>query len=135
MAQLMENKRVYDFEVYAPTILGTAFKRVEILGYFPFETAALLGGDLQPLHAEIYSTGTLPVGTPNDPRQYQYYRIRKPDGSTAMIGEAWINRSTVKEVTVKTALCRIAHASTGDLARLQDMFKQAGYVDFEITFE
>lgn len=132
---LLENSRIYDFEVYAPTVLGTAFKRVEILGKFPFETAVLLGGDLQPLHAEVYSTGTLPAGTPNDPRQYEWYRIRKPDGSITTIGEPWINRTTIVEVQLKMAICRIPNASTGDLARLQDMFKQAGFVGFEIEFE
>lgn len=135
MAQRMENKRIYDFEVYAPAVLGTAFKRVEILGYFPYETAVVLQGEIAPLHAEVYSTGKLPIGTPNDPRQYMYYRLKKPDGSITMLGEPWINASTIQEVLVKTCHVVIPDASTGDLARIQDMLKQAGYRDFSISFE
>ena len=134
MTQAMENKKTYDFEVYAPSVLGTSFKRVEILGYFPYETAILLAGELEPIHAEVYSTGSLPVGTPNDPRQYNYYRIKKADGSITTLGEPWIDQSSIVEVQAKTATILLPNVSTSDLIRLRDMFTQAGFVDFEIKF-
>jgi hypothetical protein len=135
MAQpAMENKKSYDFEVYTPAILGTGFKNIEILGYFPYESAIIFQPDLAPIHAEIYSTGKLPVGSPNDPRQYQYYRIKKPDGSTTMLGEIWINQTSIVEVESGTAFCTVPGATTTDIIRLQDMFKQAGFVNVEIKF-
>lgn len=134
MQQAMENKKTYDFEVYAPSVLGTTFKRIEILGYFPYETAILLNGELGPMHAEVYSTGNLPIGTPNDPRMYNYYRIKKPDGTTTYLGEPWIDQSSIVEVESKTAIVTLPNVSTTDLIRLRDMFKQAGFVDFDIAF-
>jgi hypothetical protein len=133
MAQ-MENKKTYDFEVYAPNVLGTGFKRIEILGYFPFETAIVLQPDLAPVHAEVYSSGRLPAGTPNDPRQYNWYRIKKPDGSITMLGEPWIDQASIREVAVGAATCTLPNVTTTDLIRLRDMFTQAGFVDFEIKF-
>lgn len=130
----MENKKIYDFETYASNILGTAFKRVEVLGYFPYETAIALFGELGPLHAEVYSTGRLPIGTPDDPRQYNYYRIKKPDGSISVIGEPWIDQSSIVQVTSGSATVLIPNVTTTDLNRLRDMFRQAGFVNFEITF-
>lgn len=131
----MDNKKSYNFDVYAPSILGTAFKNIEILGYFPYETAVLIQPDIAPIHAEVYSTGKLPVGTPNDPRQYQYYRIKKPDGSTTMLGEVWIDQASIVEVETGTAYCTLPGATSGDLVRLRDMFTQAGFVNFEIKFQ
>jgi hypothetical protein len=130
----MQNKKTYDFEVYAPAVLGTAFRNVEILGYFPYETAIMLAGELAPLHAEVYSTGRLPIGTPNDPRQYNYYRIKKPDGSITTIGEPWIDQASIKEVTNGTAIITLPKATTSDFIRLRDMLTQAGFIDFDIKF-
>lgn len=135
MAALMENKQVYDFQTYVPSILGTAFKHVEIAGYLPYDSALLFNGELTPIHAEIYSTGQLPEGTPNDPRQYNYYIVKKPDGSTTVIGEAWIDASTIVPVSVKTAHITVPGASTSDMVKLRNMLAQAGYVDFTIEFD
>jgi hypothetical protein len=134
MPQAMDNKKIYDFETYAPNILGTSFKRIEILGYFPYETAVVLQGDLAPIHAAVVSSGNLPVGFPNDPRQYNYYRVKKPDGSITCIGEPWIDQSSIQEVQVSTAVITLPTVSTSDLARLTTMFKQAGFVNFQIAF-
>lgn len=132
----MDNKKTYDFETYAPSILGTSFKRAEILGIFPFETAVVLSNvELAPLHAEIYSLGRLPAGTPDDPRQYNYYRIKKADGSITIIGEPWIDQSTIKEVVAGKATVFIPNMTSTDIIRLRDMFKQAGIVDFQIKFD
>lgn len=130
----MDNKKTYDFETYAPNVLGTVFKRIEILGYISYETAIALMGELTPLHAAVFSTGNLPIGTPDDPRQYDYYRIKKPDGSITCIGEPWIDQSTIVEVTTGTTVVTIPKTSTSDLIRLRDMFKQAGIVDFDLKF-
>lgn len=133
---LMDNKKTYDFETYAPSVLGTAFKRVEILGSFPYETAiALSSVELHSLHAEIYSLGRLPSGTPDDPRRYDYYRIKKADGSITIIGEPWIDQSTIVEVTSGVAVVTIPKMTASDVIRIRDMFTQAGIVDFQIEFK
>lgn len=132
---LMQNKKKYSFQVYTPQILGNGFRNVEILGHFPYETAIALNGEIAPVHAEIYSTGNLPVGTPNDPRQYDYYRIRMQDGSITMIGEVWIDQSSIVEVSATTCTITIPNVSTADTPRLRTMLAQAGYKDFEINFD
>lgn len=131
---IMSNKKSYDFETYVPNILGTAFKQVQILGYFPYETAIALFGEIDPLHAEIFSTGRLPVGTPDDPRQYNYYRIKKQDGSITVIGEPWIDQASIVEVTSGTATVILPKVTTTDMIRLRDTLKQSGFVDFQISF-
>lgn len=130
----MDIGKIYDFEVYAPGILGTAFKRIEILGYFAYETAILLNGEIAPMHASVFATGNIPAGTPNDPRQYNYYRIKKPDGSVTMLGEVWIDQSSIREIVVSSAIITVPGVSTTDVIRLRDMLKQAGFVDAEIKF-
>lgn len=130
----MDIGKMYDFEVYAPSILGTAFKRIEILGYFSYETAILLAGEIAPMHASVFATGNLPLGTPNDPRQYNYYRIKKPDGSVTMLGEVWIDQSSILEIQTASAIITVPDVSTTDVVRLRDMLKQAGFINFEIKF-
>lgn len=131
---LMDNKKSYNFETYAPSLLGTAFKNVEVVGVFPYETAIVLYGELAPLHAEIYSTGNLPIGTPDDPRQYNYYRIKKADGSFVILGEPWIDQTSIVEVTSGTVTITIPKQTQTDLSRLRVALLQNGIVDFEIKF-
>lgn len=131
---LMDNNKVYDFAVYAPQVLGTNFKNAEILGYLPYETAIILHGELVPMHAEVYSTGDLPMGTPNDPRQYNYYRVRKADGSVVAIGEVWIDQTTIVEVSYRECNIKIPKVSTADTPRLRALLAEAGFIDFEIKF-
>lgn len=131
---LMDNKKIYDFQTYVPNVLGNAFRRVEILGSFPYETALALFGGLNELHAEVFSTGRLPSGTPDDPRQYDYYRIKKADGSIVVIGEPWIDQSTIVQVASGTAVITMPNMTPTDLNHIRDMFKQAGHKDFTISF-
>lgn len=131
---IMKNNGVYDFETYAPSILGTGFKRVEILGHMPYVTAIVLDQDLNSRHAEIFSLGTLPTGTPNDARQYDYYRVKKMDGSIVMIGEAWIDVDSIVESDVKNAVVTIKNVTASDMTNVRTALVQAGLSDFEIKF-
>ena len=131
---VMDNNKTYSFETYAPQILGTEFRHVKILGKFPYVTALVLNGEIAPMHAEIYSTGNLPAGTPNDPRQYDYYRIERMDGSITMLGEAWIDQSSIRLSTSQICTIRIPKASSSDTPLLRTALANAGFSDFEITF-
>ena len=132
---IMEPNRLYDFSVYVPSVLGTAYRRVTNLGYISYTTAIALRGEILPIHAELISTGQLPEGTPKNPKHLNYYHIQKADGSTTVLAEAWIVQDSITEIQAGRAIITIPDATTSDLVRVRDMFKQAGIVNFDISFD
>ena len=131
----MEPNRMYDFSVYVPSVLGTAYRRVTSLGYISYQTAVALRGEILPIHAELIATGQLPEGTPKDPKNLNFYHIKKADGSLTVLAEAWIVQDSITEIQAGRAIVTIPDATTTDLVRIRDMFKQAGIVNFDISFD
>lgn len=135
MATQMKKGGIYDFSVYAPARLGSDYRRVEFMADLDYETAVILYGDIVALHREIMSMNVLPSGTPADPKQLSWYRIKKPDGSIVVLAAVWINESSVIPVEEGPAYIRIPRATTQDLVRLRESMKQGGINDFEIRFD
>lgn len=78
---------VVDFNTYA-TAQSNTYKSVKVLAILDAESAIMMGLDAPSMHAKIYPT--LPIGSINDYRKYQYIRIQHANGLTECIGVPWI---------------------------------------------
>lgn len=122
----------YNFEVYPSNLIGTNFKGVTVASRLDPEEASR-EIDIIARHAQYYPT--LPAGTPDDPKSYDYLKIRFLDGSVAVIGIAWIDISTVEEVSSQTVTVKISSVSAGDLSRIKDALLSNGFSDLDITID
>lgn len=135
MATKMVKGSMYDFSVYTPTLLGSDYRRVEIMADLDYDTAVMLYGDIVAKHREIMSTNTLPEGTPSDPKQLSYYRLKKNNGDVVVMASVWINENSVVLVQEGPVYVRIPRGTTQDVVRIREMLKQAGITEFEISFD
>jgi len=121
------------FQVYPSQILGAEFKNVRVDGIIDYATAQLLKLDTAAVHAQVYSS--LPTGTPNDHRQYQYLKLTHPNGAVQCIGIPWIKLDTVAVVLSTAISIRVLQAVPGDVEKLRQVLAYAGFNHFEIKVE
>lgn len=121
---------VYSFDVYPAALMGTSFKNVTILAIMDADSANR-EVDTQALHVQAYPT--LPIGTPNDPRGYDYIKIKTTAGETTILGLAWINDATVTQVSHSTINVAIGGVSASDVSKVRNALIQNGYNDLAIS--
>lgn len=88
------------FEVYPSHIFGNRLSDVTYVATLDPQTALDLGEDIRALHANAFES--LPVGTPDDPFQYDYVRIRTNEGKYLILGLPFIREDTLKVNTGRT---------------------------------
>lgn len=130
MSYPFELKKVYSFDVFAPSILGTEFKNVTILSIMDYETA-LQQADIPAIHTNVYPD--LPSGLPDDPSQYDYVRIRTASGVATILGIPWIDLDTVELVESRRMTVKIEGVSSADVERVRIALVQNGFNNIEIT--
>lgn len=123
-------RKVYNFDMFNPALLGTSYKGATVLGIMDFESA-MREADVQSTHINTYSY--LPPGTPNDPRQYDYVRIKTTTGQILVLGMAWIKGETVTVVDSRIITVKIFNVTAGDLPKVRDALVQNGFNNPEIT--
>ncbi len=85
----------YDFSVYAIGVLGTGYKNVKFICTLDMDSARYVNGfDPISMHRNVYSS--LPPGAIDDPSKYLYLKIQYPNGSYGVVGEPWIDASTIQ---------------------------------------
>lgn len=97
----------YSFQVYPVAQLGNNFQNVVVLAVLDATTVQQLGIDIWGMHMQLYPS--LPEGTPNDPTQYQYIRIKLQSGQTTILAVPWIDDSTVELVSAQTLAAVISN--------------------------
>ncbi|EKD22624.1 MAG: hypothetical protein ACD_84C00035G0004 [uncultured bacterium] len=120
----------YSFDAHAAALLGTNFKNVTILAIMDADTASR-EIDIVALHKQIFPL--LPAGTPNDPRSYDYVKIQTTAGHTTILGMAWINETTVTQITSTKITAVIGNVSATDAIRVKNALLQNGFKDIAIT--
>lgn len=130
MSDLLERRKVYSFETYAPAILSTIFQSVTVTSILDEETARK-SIPTHELHAALYRY--LPKGTPNDPTAYDYYQLKTADGQTVVIGEPWIKADSVELIDAVTYMVKIAGQGAGDYNRIRNALLGSNIKTFEIT--
>lgn len=117
-------RQIYNFDMYAPALLGASYKSVTVLAVMDRETAAR-DIDPQALHVQVFPY--LPAGTPNDPNGYDYVKIKTPAGNTTVVGIPWIKADTIVSVESRTITVQIANVNAGDVPRVRDALVQNGF--------
>ena len=110
-------------------VLANEFKNCVYLGQVTYELAVTYD-DVDATHANIYST--LPAGTPNDPRQYNYILVKLPSGEKKPVGIPWI-KDPVRVVTTCVITVKFYDGSINDANDVKRALNARGYNDFEIT--
>lgn len=90
----------YSFQVYPVAQLGNNFQNVVVLALLDASTVQQLGIDIWGMHKNLYAS--LPAGTPNDPTQYQYLRLKLQSGQSTIVAVPWIDDSTVELANAQT---------------------------------
>jgi hypothetical protein len=93
--------------------------------------SAALQVDTMALHAQVYPF--LPAGTPDDPTLATYIKIRLPSGDTTILGNTWINTSTVKEIKRTTIVATIKDVTPNDLDTIRRVLLANGFEHIDLT--
>lgn len=123
-------RQSYNFDTYAPAVLGDAFKGVVIVAVMDRQTAEK-ELDVQTMHVQLYPF--LPVGTPNSPDAYDYVKVRFPSGVESVLGLAWIKSDSVELVQGRTITVVLANRTAGDLPRLRDVLSANNFTPAQIS--
>ena len=124
MSYPFQNRQVYSFDVYPLAALGNNFKNVTVMAVMDAETAAQ-SIDIQAQHVAYFPF--LPAGTPNDPRAYDYVKIKTLAGNTAILGLAWINEATIVQVESVTIVATVYGAASSDVTKIRNALIQNGF--------
>lgn len=123
-------KAVYSFVLYPATVIRGDFTDVTIMAMMDYETALTLA-DIPAVHANVFPY--LPSGTPNDPSQYDYVKVKLSSGLITVLGIPWINESTITLVQSLSATILIEGVSNNDGPRIRDALVQNGFNNLTIT--
>lgn len=123
-------RQVYDFDMYAPAVLGASYKGATVLAIMDRETAAK---EIDPMAVHVSVYPYLPAGTPNDPSAYDYIKIKTTAGITTILGIPWIKADTVTTVESRTITAKITGVAAGDLPRVRNALIQNGFTGIELT--
>jgi hypothetical protein len=122
-------RQVYNFDVYPSSVIGSNFKGVTVLAIMDSETANK-EFDTQSAHIQIYP---FVPGMVNDPKGYDYIRIRTISGETTIIGIPWIKEETIQLVESRTITVKLGNVSASDVPKIRDVLSQNGFSSFDIT--
>lgn len=120
---------VISFQLYPSAILTDDFTDVKLLGIVNHEGASLYISPAQK-HATVFPT--LPVGTPNDYRLYEYAIVRKPDGKVTAIGVPWVKAETLTIAQTVELLITVRNKSIDDIPRLRQILTQNRFTDIDV---
>jgi hypothetical protein len=118
-------RSVYNFDTLAPSILGSTYKGVTVLGQIDATLAATME-DVPAVHAQVFSflQGS---GTPNNYKAYDYILIQTASGQKRVLGIPWIDANSIVEVTSRTIVATITNVTATDLPRIQAALVQNGF--------
>lgn len=118
---------VISFSVFdnVKAVIPTKFENVQVVANLDADSARTLM-DPYTLHRNIFPL--LADGTcPDDPYQYQYLKVKLPNGRYAAVGMPWIDQTTIEKRDSSTAQVVISEISSSDLSRLKDHLAAGGW--------
>lgn len=125
-------KKVYSFDVYPTSVLGSNFKNVTVLAVMDQEMANK-EIDTQALHIQVYPS--LPNGTPNQADGYNYVKIRTPANTTTILGMAWIKEDTIEEIASVTINVKLGNVTASDVTRIRNALVQNGFNNLIVSID
>jgi hypothetical protein len=123
--------QVLTFDVYPAPVLGNNFQNVTVQGILNQESANQVI-DTVGLHIKVWPW-LEPQGTPNDPAQYNYIKIRTQSGAVTALGMPWINESTMRATTSQTITALISNVTAGDVPAVQNALISNGFTAINVS--
>lgn len=122
--------KVYTFNTRAPALLGAEVTRATLKGIVDYSVAVtLINVDLQ--HRKIYPS--LPPGTVNDPKKYNYLLFKTESGEMNVFAYEWIDDTSIQVVDSTTLTVVLPGVSTSDANKVRDALLLIGFTNFSIT--
>lgn len=87
---------VVSFSTHAQPILGVNNDNLVVQAILDKESASVYSTDINSLHKNLYSY--LPVGTPQDPTDYLFVKLKDTGGNVKVLGIPWIDEDTLTVV-------------------------------------
>lgn len=124
LTDLLKIGSVASFELYPAPILGSVFKDVTVLAVLDQDTANFWI-DTVAMHTNVYPM--LPAGTPNNPNQYHYLKVRHSNGEVSIIGMPWIKPHTVVISDKRQLTLIFNQLDAVDMERIISAIHSVGY--------
>lgn len=131
MSYPFDLKSVYNFDVYPVTLLGSNWQNVTVMSLMDYATVMNSGFDAPAMHAQVFSY--LPSGTPNDPSQYDYVKLKTAAGAITYLGIAWINLASVVQVDSVTIVVTIGNVTSASTSLVRQALVQNGFNNLSMT--
>lgn len=122
-------KTVYDFEMHPTPSLGERIRNATVLAILDYDSAQVIE-DVGAKHQEVYPY--LPPGTPKNPRDLIYVKIRTSTGQIRAVAMDWIAVQPVV-VTATVATVTVSNITLGDLPALRNALLKNGFSNIEIA--
>lgn len=127
---MFELLKTYNFNTYAPAILGATFQSATVLGIFDYTTATRY---ISPETKNFNVYPYLPVGTTDDPKKYTYILLKGRSGELTVLAKEWIDQTTIVLVTSATITVTVTEASIEDATRIRDSLILLGLTKINIV--
>lgn len=114
----------FSFEVFPSAMLGY-FRNVTLDCRLSANGARSFGVDVDALHANVYRT--LPTSVPNDPNEYDYIRVRHPNGAYSVVGVPYIRAESIQMSTFGVLTLRFEGVNQQDQQRILNAVSASGY--------
>ncbi len=121
----------YNFETWAPSLIGAQYKAALVMAIMDYNTA-IKERDVTAAHKSIY--GYLPPGTPNDAAATPYIRIKLPSGIVTILALTWIKENTIELVDSGQIHVTVSDVAPSDVTKIRDQLVLAGYNNFNIEY-
>jgi hypothetical protein len=130
MSVSFELHKTYNFNTLAPSILGTNYKNITVLGILSYDTAIKY---FVPETVSVSVYPHLPNGTPSDPKRYTYLLFQTEAGITSIIALEWIDKPTIVVVSYQTINISVLQASAGDTEKIRESLVLLGFTNFTMN--
>lgn len=122
--------KTYTFNTLAPTVLESVMKNVKIMSIMDYDLAnSYINVDL--VQKAIYPL--LPIGTPNNPKDYVYVLFMTEAKIKSVLAIDWIDVNSIQEITSATINVRINGAALEDIPKIRDTLKLMGFTNLIIS--
>ncbi len=124
---MLTKDKTYDLATWQDSVLNETFNGVRVMSIMDYEDArAIMDVDSRHLSMWPYVEEAQKAKYANDPRSYQYYRLQLPNGSRTILGEAWLNPTTIQEVSAIVKEATLTFASPEQKARFESLMAANG---------
>ena len=132
ITEISPNTRI-SFEILPTGSLGYEFKNVVFEGLISPSMAIALGVDIEADHVNRYAS--FKSGTPDDPRQYNYFQVTTSDGNRVTLGVPCIREGTLTVVSDRKCTLVWNSLSAKDQERLMTVLSANSLTPTSVTTE